>query len=72
LTKTQDIARVNRATYEEFERLRMDIESVERQGDMTTNFYTHMSKGVLEALDYEVKQLFIEQHTEEDFFKHCW
>jgi len=49
LTKTQDIARVNRATYEEFERLRMDIESVERQGVMTTNFYAHMSKGVLEA-----------------------
>ena len=59
------------STYEEFERLRMDIESIERQGVMTTNFYAHMSKGVLEAVDHEVKQLFIEHHKEEDFFKHC-
>jgi hypothetical protein len=37
LTKTQDIAQVKRATYDEFERLRRDIDSIERQGVMTTN-----------------------------------
>jgi len=72
LTKTQDIAQVKRATYDEFERLRRDIESIERQGVMTTNYYAHMSKAVLDAVDHEVKILYTERNAAAEYYKHCW
>ena len=72
LTKTQDIAQVKRATYEEFERLRRDIDSIERQGVMTTNYYAHMSKAVLDAVDHEVKILYTERNASAEYYKHCW
>ena len=73
LTKTQDIAQVKRATYDEFERLRRDIESIERQGVMTTNYYAHMSKAVLDAVDHEVKKiLYTERNASAEYYKHCW
>jgi hypothetical protein len=72
LTKTQEIKEVKRATYEEFERLRTDIELVERQGVLTTNFYAHMSKGVIDAVNHEVKQLYIENEEADGFVKNCW
>ena len=72
LTKTTDIRQVKRATYEELERLREDLEAVERQGVYTTNFYAHMSKAVLDAVDHEVKQLYVERNDPRSYKKNCW
>jgi hypothetical protein len=72
LTKTTDICQVKRATYDELERLREDIEAVERQGVFTTNFYAHMSKAVLDAVDHSVKQLYFERNEPQTYVKNCW
>ena len=72
LTKTTDVRQVKRATYEELERLREDLEAVERQGVYTTNFYAHMSKAVLDAVDHEVKQLYVERNEPRSYKKNCW
>ena len=72
LTKTQDIAQVKHATYDEFECLLRDIDSIERQGVMTTNYYAHMSKAVLDAVDHEVKILYTERNASVVYYKHCW
>jgi len=72
LTKTTDIRQVKRATYDELERLREDLEAVERQGVYTTNFYAHMSKAVLDAVDHEVKQLYVERNEPRSYKKNCW
>jgi len=45
---------------------------VERQGVLTTNFYAHMSKGVIDAVNHEVKQLYIENEEADGFVKNCW
>ena len=72
LTMSTDICQVKRATCDELERLRKDIETVERQGVFTTNFNAHMSKAVLDAVDHSVKQLYFERNEPQTYVKNCW